>query len=240
MHSTNRSNMKIEIVKDKKEGGKKAFELIEAAVNEGATVFGLATGSTPETLYAELRASDLDFSDKVAVNLDEYIGLDGDHPQSYKTFMKHQLFNSKPFKETYIPDGKASEDSEIERYDAILDNNPIDVQILGIGTNAHIGFNEPGTPFNTKTHKVELTKETIDANKRNFDSENDVPKYAYSMGIASIMAAEKIILMAYGKNKAEAIANTVNGPVTEDVPASVLQKHSNVVIIVDEEAASQL
>lgn len=239
MHSTN-SNMKIEIVKDKKEGGKKAYELIQQAVNEGATVFGLATGSTPETLYAELRASDLDFSDKVAVNLDEYIGLDANHPQSYKTFMQEQLFNEKPFKETHIPDGLAPEETEVERYNAIIENNPIDVQILGIGTNAHIGFNEPGTAFDSKTQKVKLTNETIEANKRYFDSEKDVPEYAYSMGIASIMAAKKIILMAYGKNKADAVENTVNGPVTENVPASILQNHPDVVLILDEEAASQL
>lgn len=234
------SNIKIEVVKDKTEGGKKAYELIQDAVKEGATVFGLATGSTPETLYAELRKSNLDFSDKVAVNLDEYIGLDAGHPQSYKTFMQEQLFNDKPFKETHIPDGLAPEETETKRYDTILENNPIDVQILGIGTNAHIGFNEPGTAFDSKTQKVELTKETIEANKRNFDSEKDVPKHAYSMGIASIMAAKKIILLAYGKNKADAIAKTVNGPVTEDVPASILQNHSDVVLILDEDAASQL
>ncbi|WP_423190491.1 glucosamine-6-phosphate deaminase [Alkalibacterium sp. f15] len=232
--------MKIEIVKNKEEGAKVAFQLIQKATNEGATVFGLATGSTPETLYKELRSSDIDFSDKIAINLDEYIGLDSDHPQSYKTFMQKQLFEKKPFKETHIPNGMAPEETEVKRYNDILDKHPIDVQILGIGTNAHIGFNEPGTSFDTKTQKVELTEETIEANKRNFDSEKDVPKSAYSMGIASIMAAKKIILIAYGQNKAEAIAKTVNGAVNEDVPASILQKHSDVVIIVDEEAASQL
>ncbi|OJF93128.1 glucosamine-6-phosphate deaminase [Alkalibacterium sp. 20] len=232
--------MKIEIVKNKEEGAKVAFQLIQKAANEGATVFGLATGSTPETLYKELRLSDVDFSDKIAVNLDEYIGLTADHPQSYKTFMQKQLFNKKLFKETHIPDGLAPEETEIKRYNDILEKYPIDVQILGIGTNAHIGFNEPGTAFDTETQKVKLTEETIEANKSNFDSEKDVPKFAYSMGIASIMAAKKIILIAYGQNKADAIAKTVNGPVTEDVPASILQKHSDVVIIVDEEAASQL
>ncbi|GEK89618.1 glucosamine-6-phosphate deaminase [Alkalibacterium putridalgicola] len=240
MHSTNSSNIKIEVVKNKEEGGKVAYRLIKEAMEEGAEVFGLATGSTPEMLYKELRESDLDFSDKIAVNLDEYIGLEADHPQSYEHFMKEQLFNDKPFKETHIPDGLATEEDENERYDEILEKNPIDVQILGIGTNAHIGFNEPGTPFDTKTHKIKLTEDTIQANKRYFESEDEVPDYAYSMGIASIMAAKKIILMAYGKNKAEAIEKTVNGPVSEDVPASILQKHPDVVIIVDEEAASQL
>lgn len=240
MHSTKSSNIKIEVVKNKEAGGKKAFGYIKEAVNEGAKVFGLATGSTPETLYQELRESDLDFSDKIAVNLDEYVGLEADHPQSYAYFMQEQLFDAKPFKETHIPDGMAPEEAEVERYNGILEKHPIDVQILGIGTNAHIGFNEPGTSFDTKTHKVKLTADTIQANKRYFESEEEVPKHAYSMGIDSIMAAEKIILMAYGKNKAEAIEKTVNGPVTEEVPASILQQHPDVVIIVDEEAASQL
>ncbi|MCC5896195.1 MAG: glucosamine-6-phosphate deaminase [Alkalibacterium sp.] len=232
--------MKIIKVKDKHEGAKKAFDLIKEALQNDAEVFGLATGSTPETLYKELRESDLDFTDKIAVNLDEYIGLSADHPQSYSTFMNDQLFKAKPFKETHIPDGLAEEQVETERYNAILDSNPIDVQILGIGTNAHIGFNEPGTPFDTDTHKVSLTDATIEANKHNFSSANDVPRFAYSMGIKSIMSAKKIILLAYGENKAEAIANTVNGPVTERVPSSILQKHPDVVLIVDEAAASKL
>ncbi|WP_146922880.1 glucosamine-6-phosphate deaminase [Alkalibacterium kapii] len=232
--------MKIEVVKDKVEGGKFAFDHIKKAMEKNALVFGLATGSTPETLYKELRESELDFSDKIAVNLDEYIGIGSEHPQSYAYFMQEQLFNEKPFKETHIPDGLAPEEAEIERYNTVLENNPIDVQILGIGTNAHIGFNEPGTSFDSTTHKVALTDETIEANKRYFESKDEVPKYAYSMGIASIMAAKKIIIMAFGSNKADAIEKTVNGPVTEEVPASILQKHQDVIMIVDEEAASKL
>lgn len=240
MNSTENGNMKIIKVKNKQDGGEIAYKLIREAHQSGATVFGLATGSTPETLYSVLRKSDLDFSDKIAINLDEYIGLAGDHPQSYKTFMKEHLFNDKPFKETFIPDGLAEEESEVKHYNTVIESNPIDVQILGIGTNAHIGFNEPGTPFDTQTHKVALTDATIEANKHNFDSENDVPRFAYSMGIKSIMSAKKIILLAYGENKAEAVANTVSGPVTEDVPSSILQKHPDVVLILDEAAASQL
>ncbi|MDN6193563.1 MAG: glucosamine-6-phosphate deaminase [Alkalibacterium sp.] len=232
--------MKIEIVKNKDKGGEAAYNHIKKEIEKGADVFGLATGSTPEPLYKEIRKSDLDFSDKVAVNLDEYIGIGKDHPQSYAFFMKEQLFAEKPFKETHIPDGLAPEETEVDRYNTILDENPVDVQILGIGTNAHIGFNEPGTSFETKTHKVMLTDDTIEANKRYFDSKDEVPKHAYSMGIASIMAAKKIILMAYGENKAEAISKTVNGPVTEEVPASILQKHPDVTLIVDEAAASLL
>ncbi|MGO1589207.1 MAG: glucosamine-6-phosphate deaminase [Alkalibacterium gilvum] len=240
MTSTNPSNIKIEIVKNKDKGGEAAYNHIKKEIEKGADVFGLATGSTPEPLYKEIRKSDLDFSDKVAVNLDEYIGIGKDHPQSYAFFMKEQLFAEKPFKETHIPDGLAPEETEVDRYNTILDENPVDVQILGIGTNAHIGFNEPGTSFETKTHKVMLTDDTIEANKRYFDSKDEVPKHAYSMGIASIMAAKKIILMAYGENKAEAISKTVNGPVTEEVPASILQKHPDVTLIVDEAAASLL
>lgn len=232
--------MEIITVKDKEEGGKKAFALIKEAIDNGAKVFGLATGSTPETLYKEIVKSDLDFTDKIAINLDEYIGLAPTHPQSYHYFMTEQLFSEKPFKETHIPNGLANEEEETARYDEILEQNPIDLQILGIGTNAHIGFNEPGTAFDSQTQKVSLTDETIEANTRFFESSDDVPKAAYSMGIASIMAGKKIVLLAYGENKAQAIVDTVNGPVTEDVPASILQNHSDVVLIVDEAAASKL
>lgn len=239
MNLTNKG-MTIIKVKNKQEGGKKAFELIKEAHEKGAEVFGLATGSTPETLYEELRNSRLDFTDKTAINLDEYVGLASDHPQSYYTFMKEHLFNTKPFKETHIPDGLADEKEEPKRYDEVIAQNPIDVQILGIGTNAHIGFNEPGTPFDSTTHKVKLTQDTIEANKRYFDSEEDVPRSAYSMGIDSIMSAKKIILMAYGENKAQAIADTVHGPITEAVPSSILQQHGDVTLILDEAAASKL
>ncbi|WP_462226409.1 glucosamine-6-phosphate deaminase [Alkalibacterium sp.] len=232
--------LKIIKVADKQEGGKKAFELIKEALENGAEVFGLATGSTPETLYKEIRDSSLDFSDKKAVNLDEYIGLAPDHPQSYHTFMKEHLFDMKPFKETHIPNGLADEETEPNRYDEVIEKNPIDVQILGIGTNAHIGFNEPGTSFESTTQKVALTQDTIEANKRYFDSEKDVPRYAFSMGIKSIMSAKKIILIAYGENKAKAIEDTVNGAVTEAVPSSVLQQHDDVTLILDEAAASKL
>lgn len=232
--------MTIIKVADKREGGQKAFELFKEAHENGAEVFGLATGSTPEILYEELRKSSLDFSDKIAINLDEYIGLAPDHPQSYHTFMKEHLFNEKPFKETHIPNGLADEETEPKRYDEIINQNPIDVQVLGIGTNAHIGFNEPGTSFDSTTHKVRLTQDTIEANKHYFDSEEDVPRFAFSMGIDSILSAKKIILLAFGENKAQAIADTVHGPVTEAVPSSILQNHGDVTLIVDEAAASKL
>lgn len=233
-------NIEVVVVKDAQEGGKKAFEYVKQSLEEGMKVMGLATGSTPETLYTELRNSDLDFSNVTAINLDEYIGLPGDHDQSYSYFMNENLFKAKPFKETHIPNGLASEEEETARYNKVIEDHPIDLQILGIGTNAHVGFNEPGSSFDSLTRKVELTEETIEANKRFFESVDDVPRYAYSMGLASIMSADKIMLLAYGENKAEAVANAVNGPVTEEVPASILQKHKDVVFIVDEAAASKL
>lgn len=232
---------KIIRVKDAEEGGKKAFELIKEGIDNGAQVLGLATGSTPETLYQEMVKSDVDFSNCVSINLDEYIGLSGDNDQSYRYFMNSHLFNDKPFKATYVPNGQA-EDLEAEccHYEEILANHPIDIQILGIGENAHIGFNEPGTPFDAPTQVVELTESTINANKRNFEKIEDVPTTAISMGIGSIMKSKKVILIAYGEAKAEAIANTINGDMTTDVPASVLQNHPDVTVIVDEEASKRL
>ena len=232
---------KIIRVKDAEEGRKKAFELIKEGIDNGAQVLGLATGSTPETLYQEMVKSDVDFSNCVSINLDEYIGLSGDNDQSYRYFMNSHLFNDKPFKATYVPNGQAEDlEAECRHYEEILANHPIDIQILGIGENAHIGFNEPGTPFDAPTQVVELTESTINANKRNFEKIEDVPTTAISMGIGSIMKSKKVILIVYGEAKAEAIANTVNGDMTTDVPASVLQNHPDVTVIVDEEASKRL
>ena len=232
---------KIIRVKDAEEGGKKAFELIKEGIENGAQVLGLATGSTPETLYQEMVKSDVDFSHCVSINLDEYIGLSDDNDQSYRYFMNSHLFNDKPFKATYVPNGQAEDlEAECRHYEEILANHPIDIQILGIGENAHIGFNEPGTPFDAPTQVVELTESTINANKRNFEKIEDVPTTAISMGIGSIMKSKKVILIAYGEAKAEAIANTINGEMTIDVPASVLQNHPDVTIILDDAAASKL
>ncbi|MDN6710625.1 MAG: glucosamine-6-phosphate deaminase [Tetragenococcus halophilus] len=228
-------------VKNADEGGKKAFEIIKDGIANGADTFGLATGSTPETMYSYMIESDMDFSDKVSVNLDEYVGLDGNNEQSYRYFMDQHLFNHKPFKKTYVPNGKAQDlDAECQRYDDIIAANPIDIQVLGIGQNGHIGFNEPGTSFEATTHVVELTESTVNANKRYFDKVGDVPTRALTMGIQSIMKSKKIILMAFGEAKADAIKGMIDGKVTEDLPASVLQKHDDVVVIIDEDAASKL
>ena len=233
--------MKIIRVQNQIEGGQVAFSLLKDEMAKGAKTLGLATGSTPLAFYDEIRKSDLDFSDMTSVNLDEYVGLAADNDQSYHYFMQENLFRAKSFKESFLPNGLASDlQEETRRYDQVIAEHPIDFQILGIGHNGHIGFNEPGTSFDVTTHVVNLTEDTIKANSRFFDSIDDVPKHAISMGIQSIMQSKMIVLMAYGQGKADAIKQMIEGPVTEDLPASVLQKHPNVVVIVDEAAASAL
>ena len=233
--------MQIIRVANAEEGGKKAFELIKEGMNNGAKVLGLATGSTPETLYKEMTASDVDFTEMTSVNLDEYVGLGGEDEQSYRYFMNKHLFDKKPFKETFVPNGKAEDlDAASAEYEKIIDAHPVDIQILGIGQNGHIGFNEPGTPLDSLTQVVELTESTINANKRYFDKVEDVPTRAVSMGIGSIMKGKKMILMPYGEAKAEAIKGMIDGPVTTDMPASALQNHQDVVVIIDDAAASKL
>lgn len=233
--------MKVITVKNQLEGAKIGFGLLKEAMDNGAKTLGLATGSTPVEFYNQIVKSDLDFSDMTSVNLDEYVGLDGSDEQSYRYFMSKHLFNEKPFKENFLPNGKAADlEAETKAYDQIIAEHPIDFQILGIGQNGHIGFNEPGTSFDETTHVVDLQESTIKANARFFENEEDVPRQAISMGIASIMAAKSIVLMAYGESKAEAIKGTVEGEITEDMPASILQKHADVVVIADEAAAALL
>ncbi|MGU7925317.1 glucosamine-6-phosphate deaminase [Streptococcus suis] len=233
--------MKIHVVNNQVEGASIALDILREKLNEGAKVLGLATGSSPLEFYRLIRESDLDFSDVTSVNLDEYVGLGEESDQSYIHFMKENLFNDKPFKQSYLPNGLATDvAAETERYNKILAEHPVDFQILGIGRNGHIGFNEPGAPFDGQTHLVDLAPSTIEANARFFADLEEVPKQAISMGIANIMAAKTIVLMAYGQEKADAIKATVEGAVTEDVPASVLQNHDNVILILDQAAASKL
>ena len=235
--------MKIIVTDSKENGSTEGFKLFEKSINNGAKVIGLATGSTPVGLYQEWTESDLDNSDLISINLDEYVGLTSDNDQSYHYFMQKNLFAKKPFKKSYIPDGiKAIKDPQgaSDDYNQIIAENPIDIQLLGLGQNGHIAFNEPGTPFDSVTHEVKLTENTIQANSRFFSKIEDVPKSAICMGIANIMAAKEIVIMAFGENKADAVKKMVEGPVTEDVPASILQKHDNVTLIVDNAAASKL
>lgn len=225
------------------QGGAAAFEIFEKGIKNGAKTLGLATGSTPITLYQNWIKSDLNCDNLTSINLDEYVGLTPDNPQSYHYFMKKYLFDKKPFKKSYIPDGMLAVNDPQKactEYNKIIKDNPIDIQLLGIGRNGHIAFNEPGSSFDTVTREVKLTENTINANSRFFDSIDDVPKSAICMGIANIMSAKKIVLMAFGEKKAQAIKKMIEGPITEEVPASILQKHPDVTVIVDKAAATEL
>ena len=186
----------------------------------------------------------IDFSRITSINLDEYKGLEPTNDQSYRYFMNTNLFDHVNIdkKATFVPDGlEMDSDKACGDYEKIIESyGGIDLQLLGIGRNGHIGFNEPGPAFIKDTHCTDLTQSTIDANKRFFASEEDVPHQAYSMGIGSIMKAKKILLIACGEDKADAMAKTINGPITPEVPASILQLHNDVVIIADEAALSKL
>ena len=203
------------------------------------SILGLATGSTPIGIYKQLiewyKKGDLDFSQVKTVNLDEYCGLSGDHDQSYRWFMNHNLFNhvNIDMANTNVPIGIADNlNQECERYDKLIKElGGVDIQLLGIGHNGHIGFNEPNDYFDKETHVVDLKQSTIDANARFFSSINDVPKQAITMGIQSIMAAKKILLVASGPDKKDILEKAVYGPVTPLVPASILQMHPDLTVV---------
>ena len=212
------------------------------------SVLGLATGSTPLRMYQVLidvhQSIGLDFSEVTSFNLDEYIGMRPKDPQSYHYFMYKNFFeyiNIKP-ENIYIPDGMAADiEAEGACYDRlIMQMGGIDLQVLGIGQNAHIGFNEPDIKFEATTHKVHLDEETIQANARFFAREEDVPRYAISMGIKTIMLARKVILLASGANKAQAVYKAVCGSISPAAPASILQLHHDVTVIVDAAAGALL
>lgn len=239
--------MRIIKVKDYDEMSFKAAEVIRSQVIlKPDSVLGFATGSTPIGLYSMLakwhKEDGLDFSKVRSANLDEYKGLSGDHEQSYRYFMNKELFskiNIKP-ENTYLPDGMASnDDKECERYDAVIDSlGGVDIQLLGIGRNGHIGFNEPADGFSRGTNCVKLTESTIDANSRLFEKKEDVPHYAYTMGCGTIMKAKRILLIGNGANKAQAIKEMIEGPINPKYPASILQLHPDVIVVADEEALS--
>ena len=227
---------------------KTAEELANHIRRNPDTVLGLATGGTPVGMYGELIAlhknQDLDFSRTTTFNLDEYIGIPYDHPCSYHAYMDENLFDHVNISKdnVNIPDGLSSSPEEActDYETKIKAVGGIDVQVLGIGHNGHIGFNEPGTPFESVTSVVELTESTREANSRFFDSIDDVPTHAISMGMKTIMHAKKILLLAKGEDKAEIMREALYGPITPDVPASVLQLHPNVTVFVDKEAGSKL
>lgn len=240
--------MEILVFDDYQGLSRKAADLIkEQVTKDSQSVLGLATGSTPLGLYKEMindYQHGLDFSQVTSFNLDEYVGLSGDHPASYRYFMEQHLFSQINIKPTniHIPNGQAMDiERECRVYEsAIQACGGIDLQILGIGHNGHIGFNEPGTPFGKETHLIELTESTRQANARFFSSIDEVPSKAISMGIKSIMKAKQILLLASGESKAGAVHQAVEGPVVKEMPASILQLHPNVVLLLDTAAASGL
>ena len=211
-------------------------------------VFGLATGSTPVPMYQELarmnREGLIDFSQCRTWNLDEYVGLTGDHPASFRYFMDDNLFHhiNIPYENTHVPSGVAADmKKEAADYDkAIIEAGGIDVQLLGIGNNGHIGFNEPGAEFVWETHTLKLTENTRMANSRFFEKLDDVPTQAITMGIGNIMQAKRIVFLAFGKAKAEAVRGMVCGSATPSNQSSILRMHRNVQVFLDKEAASLL
>ena len=241
--------MKIIRAKDYYDMSRKAANIISAQViMKPNCVLGLATGSTPIGIYKQLidwyNKDDLAFSEVTTVNLDEYRGLKRDDPQSYWHFMHENFFdhiNIDPDR-INLPDGtNLDAEEECRRYDDVIHFvGGIDLQLLGIGHDGHIGFNEPGAAFELGTHCVNLTEETIEANKRFFASKDDVPRQAYTMGIKTIMQARKVLLVASGKDKAAIVKKAFFGPVTPEVPASILQMHPDFTLVGDAEAMSEL
>lgn len=235
--------------KDYKDMSRKAANIISAQVIlKPNCVLGLATGSSPIGTYDQLvewyEKGDLDFSGVSSVNLDEYRGLDRENDQSYYYFMHKNLFdrvNIDPAR-TNVPDGTEPDaEKECARYEALIDSmGGVDLQLLGLGHNGHIGFNEPAPVFPKTTHCVDLTESTIEANKRFFASADDVPKQAYTMGIGTIMKAKKILLVVSGADKADIVAKAFFGEVTPEVPASILQMHGDVTLVADEAALSKI
>lgn len=241
--------MKIYKAKDYKDMSRKVANIISAQViMKPNCVLGLATGSTPIGTYDQLvewyNKGDLDFSEVTTVNLDEYKGLPRTNDQSYYYFMHQHLFdrvNIDP-ERTNVPNGMEPDaEKECGRYEELIRSlGGVDLQLLGLGHNGHIGFNEPGEAFEKETHCVDLTESTIEANKRFFASADDVPKQAYTMGIKTIMQAKKILIVVNGENKADIVERAFFGPVTPEVPASILQLHNDVTLVGDEAALAKI
>lgn len=241
--------MVIYKAKDYQDMSRKAANILSAQIiMKPDCVLGLATGSSPVGTYEQLikwyEKGDLDFSRVTTINLDEYRGLAPDDEQSYRYFMDTHLFDHVNIdrSRTFVPDGLGDDPEETCRaYNAIIAREGgIDMQLLGMGPNCHIGFNEPGAAFETETHCVDLAESTIDANQRFFARREDVPRQAYSMGIKNIMQARKIVVIVSGENKAQALHDALYGKVTPAVPASILQLHNDVTIVADEAARSLL
>lgn len=240
--------MKIIITKDYEEMSERAFLLMkETVTTKPDAVLGLATGSTPLGLYSRMaedhRGKGTSYRNIRTVNLDEYEGLDGRSEHSYITFMRENLFRHLDIapENTHIPNGTAQDaQAECARYNALLGVLRQDIQLLGIGSNGHIAFNEPGTPFDSVTHLVTLSESTVKDNSRLFRSMEEVPRRAYTMGLSNIMNARSILLLANGENKARAVRGLVEGEITPSLPASILRLHKNCTLVCDKGAASLL
>ena len=236
--------MKYLIFDSKQEASKEAYKILRSLINENSTL-GLATGGSPTGLYSEMiadhKAGNFSYKNVKSYNLDEYVGISYDHPESYHKFMETNLFDHVDIEKenTHVPDASAEDlEDALKAYQEALNNANIDVQLLGVGSNGHIGFNEPGTAFDTGVHIVDLKQETIEANSRFFNNDiNLVPKQAVTMGIKDIMKAKHIILLAFGEAKQQAIKSLVEGEeITENIPCTILKNHPSVYVIVDKEA----
>lgn len=225
--------------------GAKLF--VDKVKEKANAVLGLATGSTPIGIYEKIREmykqGGVSFSDVTTYNLDEYVGLSPQNDQSYSYYMNQHLFSHIDIQQqhTNLPNGNASDlQAECKRYDAMLQEQPIDIQLLGLGHNGHIGFNEPATGLHGGTHLVELKPETREANARFFSSLDEVPTHALTMGVGSILKANTIVLAARGSDKAGIVKEALTGPITTNVPASLLQTHPRVIVLLDREAGREL
>lgn len=237
------------IVKDTyKEISEEAFKLVKEALNNENPVLGLATGSSPVGLYQEMikdhEENHTSYKNVLTWNLDEYVGIPKTHPQSYWTFMHENLFNhiDIPEENVHVPNGEAEDEEQAcKDYEKSMEGHTINLQVLGIGSDGHIAFNEPGCPFDSLTHLQKLTEETRTDNARFFDGDiNQVPVSAITEGLATIMRSERIVLIATGKNKAKAVKGMIEGPKSVDCPASILQDHADVTVVLDHDAASLL
>lgn len=240
--------MKVIKVKNYEEMSEEALKVVLEVVkgNEGS-VLGLATGSTPLGLYAKMaqdhKENGTSYAECRAVNLDEYVGLDASSYQSYVYFMRENLFKHIDIKleNTHIPNGKAPDkNAECARYNALLGELRQDIQVLGIGSNGHIAFNEPGTAFDSVTHIVDLAESTIKDNSRLFNSIDEVPRQAFTMGLSNIMNSKRILILANGEGKANAIRELVHGEIREEVPATILRNHPDCILICDEAAGKYI
>lgn len=222
-------------VKKQEEGAEVVLQLVKKELERNQLhVLGLATGSTMIPVYQKWVESEIDFTNITTFNLDEYVGISADSPNSYAYFMNEHLFSQKKFKETHLLDGTAEDlEAECAAFENLLEKNPLDIQLLGVGENGHIAFNEPGTPFETVTHVAKLTDSTLSVNSRFFDNDEEIPDTALTMGVQSIMRARKIVLLAFGDKKRPAIKKLLEGNVTAEWPITKLLHHDDLTVITD-------